>query len=383
MDYWNYAMRNRGLKRDGPTVLFMGPLTPPVNGQAVAFTDVYENYAGSKKVINSRTKGSNLVKTYYYLVGLLSTFIKGVFTSYDCVYFTCSRTYKGSLRDVLLILLARAKGAKIINHLHGADLDHFYRSAFPLYQKILRYAYAKIDTSIILLDGMDKEFAIIAPSMRTITVMNSYGENLTGLKYRRKPTGEGLRLIYFSNLMYSKGITYLLEAFKKLKERFPDLHLDVVGKVIGDDFLPDHKMADLLEAYKNIEGIQFHNGVYGAAKVDLLHKASIFVLPTFYKSEALPISMLEAMRAGTAIVVTEHNYLPDFFQPKMGQIVSTQDSGALVEAIGKLIEDEEHLNMVSCFNYRFAKQYCGNALYLDRVHAIIRSGNKPDSMNKT
>lgn len=376
-------MSSRAPQRDNPTVLFMGPLTPPVNGQAVAFTDVYENYAGSKKVINSRTKGSKLTKIYYYLIGLLRTFVKGGFTSYDCVYFTCSRTYKGSLRDVLLILLARAKGAKVVNHLHGADLDRFYRSAYPLYQIVLSYAYAKIDTSIILLNGMDKEFASIAPSMRTITVTNSYGADFNGLEYRDKPTNEGLRLIYFSNLMYSKGITYLLEAFDELKGLFPDSCLDIVGKVIGDDHFSDHKMADLLKPYKNVEGIQFHDGLYGADKVDLLHKADIFVLPTFYKSEALPISMLEAMRAGTAIVVTKHNYLPDFFKNEMGEIVSAQDSGALVGAISKLAENRENLNKVKHYNYRFAKEHCGKARYIDRVHTIIRSDDKQNALTLT
>src|SRR5262249_14205351 len=74
-------------------------------------------------------------------------------------------------------------------------------------------------------------------------------------------------------------------------------------------------------------GLQDHvtllGPVYGDAKSQLFAGADLFVLPTYYGHEALPLVVIEAMMHGLAVVTTKIGALPE--------IVSDQANGALVE----------------------------------------------------
>ena len=63
------------------------------------------------------------------------------------------------------------------------------------------------------------------------------------------------------------------------------------------------------------DGIFYHGPLYGMQKKDFLKALDIFVLPSFYASEAMPISIIEAMRSGCVIIATEHHYLPFLVGP--------------------------------------------------------------------
>ncbi len=70
---------------------------------------------------------------------------------------------------------------------------------------------------------------------------------------------------------------------------------------------------------KNNNHIVYLGKTFGEDKVILLQKSDIFVLPTYYKSEAFPISIIEAMACENAIVTTNYKYLPDVVSYKLSQ----------------------------------------------------------------
>ena len=54
-----------------------------------------------------------------------------------------------------------------------------------------------------------------------------------------------------------------------------------------------------------MKNVTYYDGVYGEEKKYLLENMHYFVLPTSYKDETLPISMLEAMASGLYIITTD------------------------------------------------------------------------------
>ena len=128
----------------------------------MAFTRFYKSISSEYKSlvntnINDIGKSGKIFATCKILFLI---FYKILFHKPNTVYFTCSRSFMGSIKDVLLINLASFRHIKIVNHLHGSDFYDFLHNSSKWYQRILFTAYNKIDTSIVLLDSMKKQFTV-------------------------------------------------------------------------------------------------------------------------------------------------------------------------------------------------------------------------------
>ena len=105
---------------------------------------------------------------------------------------------------------------------------------------------------------------------------------------------------------------------------------------------------------KHPKNIFFHRTVSGLKKIDLYLKSSIFVLPSYYKTEAFPISIIEAMSTGNAIITTKHNYLPKIISKENGKLIKTKDSLSIYKAVVKLLNDKKKLKKIQNFNFIFS-----------------------------
>ena len=85
----------------------------------------------------------------------------------------------------------------------------------------------------------------------------------------------------------------LIPAFKKLRDRGIDAHLDIIGDG------PDRDKLEIMAEDSGLRKvITFHGAVHGVATY--LQESTIFVLPSL--SEGLPNVMLEAMACATLVV---------------------------------------------------------------------------------
>lgn len=83
----------------------------------------------------------------------------------------------------------------------------------------------------------------------------------------------------------------------------------------------------------------FHGWVGGVDKRIILSTARILVLPS--RTEAFPVSCLEAMACGTPVVATSVGGIPDLITPGVhGELVSYGDIDALASAIDLLSTDD-------------------------------------------
>lgn len=146
-------------------------------------------------------------------------------------------------------------------------------------------------------------------------------------------------VLFVSNLNSSekyKGLSVLLEAFKILIFKIPEIKL----KIVGD--------GDMLEAYKIFvqknglaNNVEFLGKLSGKDLTEAYQKAHIFALPTSYDS--LPNVVLEAMSTGLPIVTTSIGDLPLVVagDEKAGFIVSPITPQGFAEKIQKLFEDQD------------------------------------------
>lgn len=352
-------------------ILLVGPILPPITGQSLAFTRVYESFDSKEvELINTNLEKQGTFKKVLNTIFIIFKIaFKIVFNNYDKVYFTCSRSLSGSLKDIILIQIASLKKIKIINHLHGSDFYDFLHSSPTFYKKLLINSYNKVDTSIVLLDYMKNQFEDF-PNMNIEVIPNFYDNNLD--INIDKNESDTINLLYLSNIIKTKGIFELIQSFKNFDKKY-NIKLNIAGGFVSDEIMNKTEVEkEFLNSINGEININYLGLVYGEDKVNLLKKSDIFVLPSYYKSEAFPISIIEAMRCGNAIITTDYKYLPNVINEKNGLIIKIKSVNSLSDAIEKLLLDKELLHKTQQTNILEAQEKYSLKKYISNIKRVIK-----------
>ncbi len=144
-----------------------------------------------------------------------------------------------------------------------------------------------------------------------------------------------IHLISVCRLIERKGVGDLIEALPLIKEALGGVKLTVVGE--GDLEAELKEQAGRLGLAGEIDWLGF---VEHDRLPELYQQADIFVLPSHY--EGMSNSLLEAMAAGLAVVVTDTGGTRELFREN-GMIVAPGQPKSIADAIIKLGRDSRGL----------------------------------------
>lgn len=141
-------------------------------------------------------------------------------------------------------------------------------------------------------------------------------------------------LVAVGNLDRRKGHIFLLEALAMLRDRCPVAwRLAIASGRSGDE-------RPRLEAFARERGLaeRVHILRHRDDVPALLAAADVFVMPSLW--EGLPLALLEAMLAGSAVVASETSGIPEAIaNGEDGLLVPPGDSAALAHALERLLRD--------------------------------------------
>ena len=141
-------------------------------------------------------------------------------------------------------------------------------------------------------------------------------------KALNKSKEEVFSILYLSNLIESKGYLDIVEAAILMKEMkiLSKFHFHFAGDFMLNSS-QDKSYKTINEARQlfsnlveenNLSGyITYHGIVQGEKKNNLLQKADVFLLPTYYNVEAQPLTIIEAIAYGCAIFSTNYRGIPE------------------------------------------------------------------------
>ena len=142
-------------------------------------------------------------------------------------------------------------------------------------------------------------------------------------------------IAFIANLQPTKGLFELIEAVKKTEK---DVKLSIVGP--GSDIV--------IEKIKQTAGNLLAKKIFllgpksNADAVQFLKNQDILALPTYFPSEAFPISILEAMSLGKLVISTDRAAIPDMLTGidgvKAGILVEEKSSDSIQHAIEWIID---------------------------------------------
>jgi len=355
------------------TILFIGPMPPPVHGQAVGFKAAYEGYSGNKILVDQNmTQRGFFYRVVMSSWNLLRVLYLMMSRKIDIVYFTCNRSPLGGLFDITVIGFSSFFNKKIVNHLFGGDFKAFHDAMNRGYKKLLDKAYKRVALSIVEHQCLAPQFEDLFPEMRVRVISNFYNRDLESITSVEKQ--DPVHLLYLSNLMKSKGILELLDAFGNLSEKYLDVTLTIAGAYLADEFMTAVKIREevltRLDYLKEVrkKKVEYVGVVSGLKKKIVLQNSDIFLLPTYYASEGFPLSIVEAMRAGNVIIVTDHNYLSKIFTNKNGRIIAKKSVKDIEDAITFFTDHSDSRREVQEYNLQYAKEFYSMERYLDSLN---------------
>jgi glycosyltransferase involved in cell wall biosynthesis len=358
-------------------LLLIGPKLNPITGNSYAFSAVVKFY-NSANVLYNGWAGQG---TFGKISSFVNFFIKllkvlGQNKNIELVYFSGSMSVLGHCKDLILIVIAKVIfKKKIVGHFHSAYLG-------TLVTQDLNYLLRTI--SIKVLKKVDA-FVGLLPEMGTIYlpflndknyyeyVLNFYDPYLD----EAKPPGNDRSpniIIYFSNLMATKGIIELLEAFDDVCGKNELIELHIAGNIMSDTEMSGIELKEIVDKFiKKNSRIKYFGPITDKIeKSKFLSKGLIFVLPTYYKLEGVPISIIEAMRMGNIILTTDFKFLPYLVKESSGLCVAPQSSIAVKNGILQILAlSNKNKTQIQEFNSNYAKSYNSLEQHLLKINAVF------------
>ena len=347
------------MKKKG--ILVIGPMPEPTTGVSLANKVLVEglsnNGAYQIKVVNTsfaqfkENLGKfSFSKFFFYLKQNLHVFkVFGV----DIVYITPGQTFFGLLKYMLFIVTSKILRKELIIHIHGNYVGSEYNFLKGIKKKLFKWLLSQTSKGIVLSESLSGNMSPFVHKSKIFVLYNFVEGFLFSDKKTidRKLTQSKPKIIFLSNLMEEKGIFDLLEALRILEEKGFEYEAKIAGNL-------DTTHENKLQAYiKTLKKTKYVGVVSGKNKKDLLLWSNIFILPTFYKMEGQPISILEAMATGNIVLTTRHAGIPDIFQNEIhGYYVEKNNSNSIVEIIQSLDIQSDRFQTILRHNYVVAKK---------------------------
>jgi glycosyltransferase involved in cell wall biosynthesis len=318
------------VKAQAPRVLMVGTALEGKGGVAAVVSVLRRHGLFERERVRyvvTHREGSRADKAKGALSGFWATLLACV-GQHPSVVHVHAASHASFVRKSIVLLIARLAGCKTIFHLHGGGFRRFATvEAGALMRRWIRHTLEASSVVITLSSGWAEFVRGFAPGARVVVVPNSVP--------LPAPSGirqEPQRILFLGRIEEAKGVFELLGAAALLAPRFPALRLVFGGE--GD--------ADALRRRASglgiLERVELPGWLGPRERDEQLARAAVFCLPSH--AEGLPMSMLEAMAAGRAVVASSVGGIPEtIVDGDNGLLVPPRDEQALAGALQQVLGD--------------------------------------------
>jgi glycosyltransferase involved in cell wall biosynthesis len=324
-------------------ILFIGPEND--KGGMGSVLNLYEKYLPGSKFISTYPANSESSKILYFLKSILK--ILKLFSSNSkikIVHIHCAS--KGSfIRKSIICMIGKMFNKKTILHIHGGHFKEYYKTGLNKYY--IRFILNIADKTICL----SEEWKYFFENIMRIEKIKVLGNPVEDYKYdhiNSVTLSNKINMLFLGNISEEKGIFELIN-FLNQNEYFKDDLISLVVGGIGND----KKLGELINNNKNI---QYAGWINATERIKYLKKCDLFILPSF--TEGLPMSILEAMSAGKAIIGTNVGGIPSLVKENHnGWILEVHNLGKLNEIFKEILNNVDILKKYGDNSYEDSKKY--------------------------
>lgn len=230
-----------------------------------------------------------------------------------------------SEQTLYLLRLAPLFGARVALTAHGSDL----RAPAPGWRDRLPEIIARADAlTVVSRDLAEQARAVATPREDRVFVIPNGVDTAFWTPGDRleRSASRGPLFVAAGRLEAVKGFDLLLRAFAQLRERAPEARLEIAGEG------PERRTLEELVAAL---GLSDHVSLPGRLSPEALRErfrdATAIVLSS--RSEGLPLTLIEGMACGAAVVATRVGGVPELVRSDLGRLVPPEDPRALADAM--------------------------------------------------
>lgn len=177
-------------------------------------------------------------------------------------------------------------------------------------------------------------------------------------------------ILYVGRFDPEKGIKYLLQAFKKVSQRFVDSKLILIGsgkmQVYIQDFIKKNKLQKNIELVGPVENYKLPA---------YYQRASLFASPAITTDkweEQVGMTAIQAMACGTPVISTNSGAIPEYVPNKIaGLIVRQKDSDRLASAMITLLDNNSLRKKISVSAANYAKKHYDAKTNIKKAEDVI------------
>jgi phenylacetate-CoA ligase len=311
-------------------VLIVGPVPPPFGGMSVQGELLERKLRGSG--VDARRLPTNRGAGSFARVPLLSNAVRhtrfmgpllqAVAWS-DVVHVLAASGRYFFARVAPSIAVARGFGRRVIVNYRGGGAKAFFERHGSLAGFFVRRAHA-----------------LTVPSPFLARVFGTYGlqsvevPNIADLeRFRLRERGPlAPRILVNRNFDPAYNVALAIDAFARIRQARPDATLTLAGTGALERSLV--AQAERIGS----EGITFRGAIDNAKMADLYDAHDIYLNPT--NVDNMPVSVLESMASGLAVVSTSAGGIPDLVHDGVdGLLVPPRDPDRMASAVLSLIDD--------------------------------------------
>lgn len=342
-------------------ILVIGSVPPPIGGATIYFQTLLRTEVATKFdviFLDIRFSTSiseygqfSLSKTILLVKYILRLFYILISNRIDLVYSAIQFNKAAYIKDVSLAAICKLFGKRVVGCIVGIGLTELYdRSGWPMKWCIRRsvgFYYSFTTPSITMYERYFPSF--LMPVKKALSVPYGIFTDASGIIPKLHKESEQIQVIYYSHYIKSKGLDDLVAAIPLILKENPNVTFLFVGA--WDTESHRESVMGFVESAGIGKFVRFLGVLTGDDKCSHLERSDIFVLPTYFEFEGLPLSILEAMSFGCAVIATNHAAISSVVEDGVnGLICKPNNPQDLASKILLLLNDRQNLLRIQTNN---------------------------------
>jgi glycosyltransferase involved in cell wall biosynthesis len=311
-------------------ILIVGPVPPPFGGIATVIDSiinselskeyVFDIFNRSESIYDS--EASSVQRKLLKIKRVLKLFRQLWIGKYEFIHIHGSTS--GFFGDTLVMVVAFLASARVLLHLHGTDWEKFYGSVSVFRRFYVRIGLAIPKRVVVLYDLWARNIRKINPKINVRVIRNFIPDcrkpkeaSLDSLREKLGIAEKEFVISSIGRVGWRKGSFDIVEAVKEILLGNSNFKVLLVG---GEEL--QGEMNNIKKAVDD-NGLGHTIKLIGEIKISdvplYLGISDVFVLPSYY--EGMPMSIIEAMRAGKPIISTTVGAIPDMIESGVSGIL--------------------------------------------------------------